>query len=278
MRLNDRVGLAWRREISSHILLNADKIDLIEVALDEYVLAPTTETHGLISLMRELPTVLHGTTLGLSSLDPLDELRMERLRRILDRLGSCEWSERLVDPTGRIADFQTTQANLDLLCERLGRAPDLETAAPTFSPREMHQLCVTNGADLLLDLQDIYAHAVNRDEDPLEHLLAYPLALVRGVHLSGGQWLEDSDGRHLNDDHHHDISEPVFGLLEELAVRTEQPLSVIIERDGNFPPFSYLLHEIARAREALSRGRKRREPQRETPVICITEARSGARL
>lgn len=273
---NDRVGLAWRREISSHILLNADKIDLIEVALDEYVLGPTTKTAGLISLMREIPTLLHGSSMGLAGHAPLDELRLARLRRILDRVGHCEWSERLFEPSG-YSGFSITQKNIELLRERVGRVPDLENSADQFAPAEMGALTGANGADLLMDLNDIYAHAVNHGLDPIAQMLAYPIELVRRVHLSGGAWVEGEIGRHLVDDHEHDISEPVFQMLEELAVRSSHPLSVVIERDGNFPPFSYLLHEISRAREALARGRRRREPVRETPIISLVSVR-GARV
>lgn len=278
LRDRDRVGLAWRRDISSHVLLNADKIDLIEVALDEYVLAPATKTHGLVSLMREIPTCLHGTSLGLAGPAPLDELRLERLRRILDRLGACDWSERLIDPATVTVDADLLQRNLELVRERLGRAPDLESAAAFVAPDRLAGLCADAGADLLLDLHDVYAHAVNRGADPLASLLAYPLELVRRVHLSGGQWVEEDGGRRLTDDHHHDVSAPVFELLEELAARADHPLSVVVERDGNFPPFSYLLHELGRAREALTRGRRRRQPRRETPVISLAAVRGGARL
>ena len=50
---------------------------------------------------------------------------------------------------------------------------------------------------------------------------------------------------------------PVFDLLAELAARAPNPLAVIVERDGDHPPFPRLLEELDRARAALARGRTR---------------------
>jgi uncharacterized protein (UPF0276 family) len=58
-------------------------------------------------------------------------------------------------------------------------------------------------------------------------------------------------------DHLHDVTEPVYDLLSELAARTPQPLTVILERDGAYPPMPALLQELASAREALAAGRRR---------------------
>ena len=59
-------------------------------------------------------------------------------------------------------------------------------------------------------------------------------------------------------DHLHDVTEPVYDLLSELAARTPQPLTVILERDGAYPSMPALLQELASAREALAAGRRRR--------------------
>jgi uncharacterized protein (UPF0276 family) len=59
----------------------------------------------------------------------------------------------------------------------------------------------------------------------------------------------------LLDDHLHPVPAFVFELLEQVAGRVQQPLTVIIERDGNYPPFQKLLNELRRARGALAAGR-----------------------
>ncbi|HXD99550.1 MAG TPA: hypothetical protein VN646_23550 [Candidatus Acidoferrum sp.] len=49
----------------------------------------------------------------------------------------------------------------------------------------------------------------------------------------------------------------LFDLLAELAARAPNPLAVIVERDGDHPPFPRRLEELDRARAALARGRAR---------------------
>jgi uncharacterized protein (UPF0276 family) len=110
---------------------------------------------------------------------------------------------------------------------------------------------------------------VNFGADPSAMLEALPLERVRMVHLSGGVWIGghgESGGLRgrLLDDHLHDVPSPVYELLESLAAQAVQPLDVIIERDGHFPPLDDLLAQVRAARTALERGRARaaREEER----------------
>jgi hypothetical protein len=45
-------------------------------------------------------------------------------------------------------------------------------------------------------------------------------------------------GQHqrLLDDHLHDPPDPVYDLLAQLAENCPNPLTVILERDGSYPP------------------------------------------
>jgi uncharacterized protein (UPF0276 family) len=67
------------------------------------------------------------------------------------------------------------------------------------------------------------------------------------IHLAGGRRIE---GGRILDDHLHDVPPEVFDLLP--AAVTEG-VDVIIERDGNFPRFDFLLSELDRARAAAAR-------------------------
>jgi uncharacterized protein (UPF0276 family) len=80
---------------------------------------------------------------------------------------------------------------------------------------------------------------------------------VAAAHLAGGKWVEALGERRLLDDHLHDAPEPVYHLLTELAAMVPHSLTVILERDGNYPPIEILLRQLDRAREALAEGRSR---------------------
>jgi len=62
----------------------------------------------------------------------------------------------------------------------------------------------------------------------------------------------------LLDDHLHDVPDPVFALLEETATTSPNPLTVILERDGDFPSMPALLSQMRQARQAVARGRARK--------------------
>ena len=56
----------------------------------------------------------------------------------------------------------------------------------------------------------------------------------------------------------HEVTGPVYELLAEVAARTAHELTVVLERDGAFPPMAVLLDELDRTRAALAAGRLRR--------------------
>jgi uncharacterized protein (UPF0276 family) len=78
------------------------------------------------------------------------------------------------------------------------------------------------------------------------------------VHLAGGRWIGASGARRLLDDHLHDVPEPVYDLLAEVGARAPYPVTVILERDGRYPPIEILLDQLERARRSLAVGRARR--------------------
>jgi len=111
---------------------------------------------------------------------------------------------------------------------------------------------------LLLDLHNLHANAVNFNFDARDFLTRIPCEKIATIHLAGGKWIGRNGAQRLLDDHLHDVPDPVYELLEEVAARTSQPLTVILERDGNFPSIESLLAQLNRARQAVSLGRAAR--------------------
>jgi uncharacterized protein (UPF0276 family) len=114
-----------------------------------------------------------------------------------------------------------------------------------------------SGAGMLLDLHNLYGNSLNFGLDPQDFLARLPVENIHQVHISGGRWIDDGDERHrrLLDDHLHDPPDPVYDLLAELARRSPNSLTVILERDGSYPPISHILDQLDLARHAMARGR-----------------------
>ena len=274
----DRVGLGWRGELAAGILSNLAQIDVLEVIADDYYRASRAGMDALCSLARQVPVSLHGVGMGLASTIPAEPRRLHAMARLMQRVQAESWSEHLsfvraggveighlAAPPRTPASAAGAVANIALASRIVGSAPLMENIATLVEPPAstldeaewLAQIIEGARVPLLLDLHNLYANAVNGGQDPQALLLRLPLATVGAVHLSGGHWIDEpgGTGRRLLDDHLHDVPPEVFELLALLARHAPQPLTVILERDGNYPTFDHVLEQLALARAALRAGR-----------------------
>lgn len=175
--------------------------------------------------------------------------------RELGHLAAPPWSEETVE---------STLSNIQVAANVVGSLPHLENIATLYQPIGSTMMEanwtteIIKGArtKLLIDLENIYANSRNFKVDWTAEMLKFPLTEVEYVHIAGGHVANDEAGDYFLDDHLHPVSNEVFALLEELASRTSRPLTVILERDGNYPAFNEIRDELKEARLALMRGRK----------------------
>jgi uncharacterized protein (UPF0276 family) len=263
-----------------------DQIDILEVLAEEADATGKNNWAALRSLARDCPITLHGTSLGLASTHKAEEDRLAMMARLCEAIRPEAWTEHLAFvraggiEIGHLAapprsedSVEGTLENIASAAKRVGMAPELENIATLIDPpaSSLDEGTWTNGiisqspGGLLLDLHNLYANALNFGQDPLTLMLAMPLHKVSQVHLSGGHWVQapGHDGprsRRLLDDHFHDPPDAVYALLVALAERVPQRLSVILERDGDYPGMDQLLSQLALIRRALAQGRSQRNP------------------
>ncbi len=284
-KLGDRVGLGWRGELAAGILANLARIDVLEVIADDYFHASRPALRALSNLAAQVPVSLHGVAMGLASSVPVEPARLQAMARLVRQVKPESWSEHLsfvrgggieighlAAPPRSQRSVAGTVANLARATRVVGSAPMMENIASLIAPpasdmdeaQWLTSIVEAASVPLLLDLHNLYANALNFGLDPHAMLLRLPLHRVGAVHLSGGHWIAEPDQTvdrshpprmRLLDDHVHDVPPAVFALLTELARRAPQPLTVYIERDGNFPAFDHLLGQLETARAALRLGR-----------------------
>jgi uncharacterized protein len=275
----DRVGLGWRPELAAGVFAHAGRIDLVEVIADDHFESSRAELRALRTLAAQVPVVLHGVSLGLASTEAVDERRLARVARVVAEVEPEFWSEHLAFVRGGGVEIghlaapprtgetvEGTARNVARARAVVGTPPLLENVASLVDPlgdrSEADWLADTAeaaGVELLLDLHNLYANARNFGFEAAAFLGRIPVARVRAVHLSGGRWITAAGGgRRLLDDHLHDVPEAVYALLVELARRAPHPLTVILERDGEYPRMEVLLAQLDRARAALAEGRSAR--------------------
>ena len=275
----DRVGLSWRPELAAGILTNLDRIDIVEVIADDFFDASRNRTAALRTLSAQVPIVLHGITQGLASTAPADPKRLSKMARLVETLRPESWSEHLAFvrgggiEIGHLAAPPRNGATVDGACRNIetarrivGIAPAMENIATLIDPpgstlaesEWISKIAAGANCDLLLDLHNLYANGTNFNYHPIEFLDRIPCARVSAVHLAGGKWIPSTASQRLLDDHLHDVPDPVYDLLTELAARAPHPLTVILERDGAYPRIDHLLSQLDRARNALAAGRRKR--------------------
>jgi hypothetical protein len=165
----------------------------------------------------------------------------------------------LAAPPRTAATVEGAARNVARAARRTGARPLLENVASLIDPpgSDMDEsqwllaILDATGCDLLLDLHNLHANATNFGFDAHALVAALPAERIRAVHLAGGRPLA---GRIL-DDHLHAVPDAVYALLETLGRHAAGPLTVVLERDGNYPEMSTLLAEIDTARPALRRRR-----------------------
>jgi uncharacterized protein len=274
--MQDRIGLGWRSALAAGILSNLERIDVVEVIADDYFHAPRAARRALGTLAAQLPVVLHGVQMGLASTRPVDTARLDYMARLVEQVQPAFWSEHLAfvrgggveighlaAPPRHAATVEGAVRNLARARAVVGCAPLVENVATLIDPPGstsdeapwVAEILAASGCALLLDLHNLYANASNFGFDTMEYLAHLPVERMAAIHLAGGQW---TAGQRLLDDHLHDVPNPVYELLTEVGARAPQRLTVILERDGQYPPMAHLLAQLERAREALALGRLRR--------------------
>jgi uncharacterized protein (UPF0276 family) len=280
----DRIGLGWRRELAVGILSHLNRIDVVEVIADDYFDATREERRALRTLSAQTTVVLHGVSLGLASSIPAEKKLLEKTARLCEEIQPEYWSEHLAfvrgggveighltAPPRTQATIEGAAANLEIACRIVGSAPLVENIATLIDPPGseydeitwINRIIDSSPSDLLLDLHNLHANATNFGYDAMGFLSQLPAERIAAVHLAGGKWVEALGERRLLDDHLHDVPDPVYQLLEELGSIVRRPLTVILERDGAYPPIEILLRQLDRARNALAAGRSRQATRTE---------------
>ena len=283
----DRFGLTWQPALAAGILANLDRIDVVEVIAEEQFAASSRAARALETLAHQVPLLVHGVALGPASTASVDARRLDKLARLVDRIKPAFWSEHLASvragdiEIGHLAAAPRTKATIDATASNLVRAaslvgsrPMVENIATLMEPPAsdcsevewVSSVVAASDCDLLLDLHNVHANSINFGFDPIAYLDRLDPDRIGAIHLAGGCWIEgDESERRYLDDHLHDVPDPVYALLAEVGARARRPLTVVLERDGRFPPMRDLLWQLDRARAALAEGRAKLKAQSPTP-------------
>lgn len=265
------VGLGLRAQHYSHILNERPRVSWFE-AISENYLGLSDRNGGraleiLESVRADYPVVLHGVSMSIGSVDPLDRSYLSRLRALAERI-QPEWVSDHLCWTGvggenlhDLLPLPFTEETLRHLEPRiaqvqqiLGRELVIENVSAylSYAHSEMNEweflreLCRRTGSRLLLDVNNVYVSSRNLGFDASEFLLGIDPEHVRQVHLAG----HSRSGSLLIDTHDQPVPDPVWDLFREsLLLWGTKP--TLIEWDDAIPEFSRLESEARKAERLM---------------------------
>ena len=268
-------GLGLRTEHFDAILESPPPVDWFEIISENFMVDGGKPLHYLDRIRRDFPMAMHGVSLSIGSVDPIDTAYLQKLKALARRIQPLWISDHLcwtgVDGINShdLLPLPYTEDAIAHVSERVLRVQDalgceilLENLSSyvEFSGSAMHEwefvaeISKRSGCRLLLDVNNILVSARNHGFEPHAYLDGIPGDRIWQIHLAG----HSDYGDYVIDTHDHDVPEAVWSLYEDTIARFG-PISSMIERDDHIPPFADLLLEVDRMRTHAQRGLMRRE-------------------
>jgi uncharacterized protein (UPF0276 family) len=265
------VGLGFRERFRADVMLNRASIDFLEITADHYLDAHRSKLDELRLLKEHFTLIPHSLDLSLGSAEGVDEAYLEKLAALIEFIDPPWFSDHVCFTRsggvaiGHLAPVPQTREALDVFARNIGRVKSLikkplvlENISylmhfPSSEMSESEFLTrVTEESDcgILLDVTNLHINSRNFDFCPRKFLDEIPLDRVVQLHFVGSR----RQGKRLIDAHSDRTEEDIWKLFNDVAGKCEVK-GAVLERDGNFPPFTEILDELDTARRILNSSR-----------------------
>jgi len=274
----DVAGASYKPCYIDEILAGKHSMGWFEVHAENYMIDGGPVRDQLEQLRQHFPISCHGVGLSIGSIDPLDQIHLNRIKALVEWLEPVIFSEHLAWsshgghffndllplPYNRSTLRQVVQ-HIDQIQDNLNRSILLENPSTylQFHDQEMtesqflSEVVQQAGCGLLLDINNAYINAVNHNSSARNFINALPLDAVGEIHLAGHFKENDKQGKPLLiDSHNQPVSPQVWTLFEDVIERTG-PISTLIEWDDDLPAFEELANEVMKANSRLSESNDR---------------------
>jgi uncharacterized protein (UPF0276 family) len=261
-------GLGLRTAHYAEILaegsIAGERVDWFEAITENYLAAGGQPLYFLDQIRERWPIALHGVSLSIGSVDPLDLDYLADVKRLAQRIDPLCISDHLCwTAVGGVNSHDllpmpfTPQAvdhivpRIREVQARLERRILLENVSSYFqfvqgSMAEWQFVAtIAEEADchLLLDVNNLYVNSVNHAFDPYAYMDALTIERVAQLHVAG----HSKNDALLIDTHDMPVPGAVWDLYAYAAARFPHA-ATLLERDDNIPALDELVDELDRAR------------------------------
>jgi hypothetical protein len=258
------VGVGLRAQHARELLRRRPaQLGFLELLSENHLGMDESRSELTERLAAAFPVVLHGVSMNLGSVDPLDRAYLRELRALARRTRARWISDHLcwtgVDGRNNhdLLPIPYTEAALRHVAQKVRAAQDalgeriaLENPSAYLrwessampEPEFLARLCEAADCALLLDVNNVYVTGTNLGFDPAAYLDALPRDRVVQIHLAG----HSRAGARLIDTHDAPVAAPVWALYDH-ALRRFGNATTLVEWDAKIPALDVLLHEAEKA-------------------------------
>ena len=259
------IGIGFREKFRADLFLHRNEVDFLEITADHYLDAGAQKLEELKLLKNHFPLIPHSLELSLGSAEGIDEEYLEKVAELVEFVAPKWFSDHLCFTKsggvniGHLAPVPYTNEaikvfvrNISKVKRRIKTPLILEniTYLVRFPSSEMSEakfiktVLEETDCGLLLDVTNLYINSQNFSFDWRFFLDEIPLERLVQLHFVGSH----RHGKRLIDAHDSKTEDEIWNVFREVCRRCDIK-GAVLERDGNFPPFTEILEELKTARE-----------------------------
>lgn len=259
------IGIGLRPFHYEAIISNPPKIDWFEIISENFMFADGSVMEALDKILEHYPVVMHGTSLSIGSVDPLDFDYLRELKRLIGytkspwvsdhlcwgRLPNANFHDLLPLPyTAEIIDYVAERARIVQDYLEVPFALENLSSYASYKVDEMEewdfyrQIVEKAGVLMMLDVNNIYVSSRNHNFDPKTYIKNIPIDLVCQFHIAG----HSDYGDYCYDSHDNYVCDAVWELYEAIYPK-ERGISTLLEWDDNFISFEATCKEAQKAKQ-----------------------------
>lgn len=262
-------GLGLRSDFLLDVSSSSFQPDWWEVTPENWMHMPKLYEKAFEEAVFSRPTIAHGLSLSIGSVDKLNKKFVKQVKEFLDRYNIEHYSEHLSfssfdgKQSYELLPVPMTKKMVEHIADRVKAVEDiiqrnliLENATYYYVPyAEMREVDFINevleksGAKMLLDVNNVFVNSVNHTFKARKFIDEIDKSKVAYMHMAGHYF--DEESKFKIDSHGMPICSGVWKLLEYTLKQINAP--VMIERDNNIPPLEELAQEYKQMKKIVKR-------------------------
>jgi uncharacterized protein (UPF0276 family) len=274
-------GVGLRTVHFAHVLGKKPKVDWFEIVSENFMDTGGRPMWVLDQVAERYPIVMHGVSMSIGSVDPIDREYLRKLSDLAKRVDARWVSDHLCwcGVAGRnlhdLLPLPYSEECLAHCVERVKQVQEIlerplvlenpssyvEFRSSSMTEWEfLARLAEEADCGLLLDVNNVYVSSFNHSFDPFEYVEGIPAERVAYYHLAG----HTNKGTHIVDTHSDHAIEAVWKLYER-ACEISGGRSTLYEWDEDIPSFPVVHAEVLKAKKRAEKvlGRRSGEARRD---------------